>query len=76
MCIPHCHLNCLVPHQFRYRAEIHTVHHQATGKCVPQAVPGEVAEPGLRYGWTRSSIWRRALGLHTCQRNRATRSLT
>jgi len=41
------HLNGLVPHEFLNGAEIHSSHHQTTGKRVAQTVPSEVPQPGL-----------------------------
>jgi len=35
------HLNGLVPHEFLNGAEIHSSHHQTTGKRVAQTVPSE-----------------------------------
>jgi hypothetical protein len=47
MCVSHRHLDRLMPHQFRYRAKIHTGHHQAARERMPQAVPGKEADASL-----------------------------
>jgi len=47
MCVSHRHLYRLMPHQFRYRAKLHTGHHQAARELMPQAVPGKEADASL-----------------------------
>jgi len=41
------HTDGLVPHQFLHSPQVHTVHHEATRKRVPDAMPRKIGQSGV-----------------------------